>query len=132
MAARVTHEESSEWDSSQNDKNERDFESSKSKEEAFDDDRVHGFPNDCNGSVFNITAEEESLQNNKRDSQGSAVNNEDKNNTGDGVIQVAFVNEEDPEIHVARHNVIMPKKWGCCSNWTASPTKEANCEAEAC
>ena len=43
----------------------------------------------------------------KNDSQGSDVSDEDKNNTTDGVIQVAFVDEEDPEIRVARHNLVM-------------------------
>jgi len=59
MAAQVTHEDSSKWDSSQNDENESDFERSDSKEESFDDDRMHGFPNDRNGRTFNIAAEEE-------------------------------------------------------------------------
>lgn len=71
MAARVTHEDSSEWDSSQNNKNESFFKRSDSKEESFDDDRVYGFPNDRNGRTFHISAEEESLQ--KNDSQGSDV-----------------------------------------------------------
>ena len=53
MAARVTHEESSEWDLSEN---ESDFESSESEEESFDDDRVYGFPNDRDGSAFNVVA----------------------------------------------------------------------------
>ena len=33
-----------------------DFESSESEEESFDDDRVYGFPNDRDGSAFNIAA----------------------------------------------------------------------------
>ncbi|XP_029197361.2 uncharacterized protein LOC114962526 isoform X1 [Acropora millepora] len=107
MASRVTHGESSEWDSSENDENESDFESSESEEESFDDDRVYGFPNDRDGSAFNVAAEEESSQNDETDSQGSGFSDEEENNIGDNVIQIAFVDEEDPEIRVARHNVIM-------------------------
>ena len=47
----MTHEESSEWDSSENDESESDFESSESEEQSFDDDRVYGFPNDRDGSA---------------------------------------------------------------------------------
>lgn len=107
MASRVTHGESLEWDSSENDENESDFESSESEEESFDDDRVYGFPNDRDGSAFNVAAEEESSQNDETDSQGSGFSDEEENNIGDNVIQIAFVDEEDPEIRVARHNVIM-------------------------
>ena len=55
----MTHEESSELDSSENDENESDFESSESEEESFDVDRVYGFPNDRDGSAFNVAAEED-------------------------------------------------------------------------
>lgn len=107
MAARVTHEESSECDSSENDENESDFESSQSEEESFDDDRVYGFPNDRDGIAFNIATEEESSQNDETDTQGSGYSDEDENNSGNSVIEVAFVDEEDSEIRVARHNVMM-------------------------
>ena len=107
MASRVTHGESSEWDSSENEENESDFESSESEEESFDDDRVYGFPNDRDGSAFNVAAEEESSQNDETDSQGSGFSDEEENNIGENVIQIAFVDEEDPEIRVARHTVIM-------------------------
>ena len=107
MASRVTHEESSEWDSSENDENESDFESSESEEESFDDDRVYGFPNDRDGSAFNVAAEEESQQNDETDSQGSGFSDEEENNIGDDVIEIAFVDEEDREIRVASHNEIM-------------------------
>lgn len=107
MAAQVTHEESSDWDSSENDENESDFESSESEEESFGDDRVHGFPNDRDGSAFNVAAEEKSSHNDETDSKGSGFSDEEENNIGDDVIQIAFVDEEDPEIRVARHNIIM-------------------------
>ena len=66
---------------------------------------MYGFPNDSSGSALNIAAEEESLQNDETDSQGSGFS--DENNSGNDVIEVAFVDEEDSEIHVERYNVIM-------------------------
>lgn len=59
----------------------------------FDDDRVYGFPNDRDGSAFNIAAKEGSSQNDETDSQGSGFSDEDKNNSGDDFITLAFVDE---------------------------------------
>ena len=127
----MTHEESSEWDLSEN---ESDFESSESEEESFDDDRVYGFPNDRDGSAFNVVAKEESSQNDETDSQGSGFSDEEENNIDDDVIEIAFVDVEDPEIRVARHNINCnyANSRGCCSTWTTSPITEANRETEAC
>lgn len=110
MAAVFTCEEGLEQILAESDGSESDFESSDSEDDADDNSRVYGFPNDRSGNAFAVAREQESFVNDEADAEGSDFSEEHEiidAEAAEEAPEIAFVDERDSDIFVARHNVVI-------------------------
>ena len=91
----------------ESDGSESDFESSDSEDDSVDNNRVYGFPNDRGGNAFAIVREQESFENDEADAEGSDFSEEHEIIDAEEAPEIAFVDERNSDILVARHNVVM-------------------------
>lgn len=68
---------------------------------------MYGFPNDRGGNAFAIVREQESFENDEADAEGSDFSEEHEIIDAEEAPEIAFVDERNSDILVARHNVVM-------------------------